>query len=188
MAGSILKLQLEWRKDLVLTYICLDGLSFFWEVSLPSSVENKGIISPFWGISAWISSLALFLFISLWFLFYNNFVCGPVMCVGLWWGFSYSVLLASPVSLGKPVINADSLAPNQNLWEGATGKLTFKISYIFGENYIFQTLKIFWRMCCKEFLSGPCFPTTHFPFSEVCIIMFISYIFFLKIFFLYIDS
>jgi len=53
------------------------------------------------------------------------------------------VLLASPVSLGKPVINADSLAPNQNLWEGATGKLTFKISYIFGENYIFQTLKIF---------------------------------------------
>ena len=117
MAGSTLKLQLEWRKDLVLTYICLDGLSFFWEVSLPSSVENKGIISPFWGISAWISSLALFLFISLWFLFYNNFVCGPVMCVGLWWGFSYSVLLASPVSLGKPVINADSLAPNQNLWE-----------------------------------------------------------------------
>lgn len=181
MAGSILKLQLEWRKDLVLTYICLGGLSFIlrsfpsifpcWEQGYNLPVLRDQCLDLIFG------SLPLHFFVIAFFI--------VILCVGLWCGFSYSVLLASPVSLGKPVINADSLAPNRNLWEGATGKLTFKISYIFGENYMFQTLKMFWRMCCKEFPSGPCFPNTHFPFSEVCTIMLVSYIFFLKFFFVH---
>ena len=41
MTQSILKLQSEWRKDLVLIYICLDGLSFILENS-PSILSYGG--------------------------------------------------------------------------------------------------------------------------------------------------
>lgn len=37
-------------------------------------------------------------------------------------------------------------------------------------------------MCSKEFPSSLCFPTTHFPFSEVCLVMLVSYIFFQRFF------
>lgn len=37
-------------------------------------------------------------------------------------------------------------------------------------------------MCSKEFPSSLCFPTTHFPFSEVCLVMLVSYIFFRRFF------
>ena len=77
------------------------------------------------------------------YLFYNNFMCEPVM----WIHVAHSVLLPSPVSLVKPVNKTYSLVSNQNLWEGATGKLTF--IYLFVFNFL---LKYSWFTMLCPFL------------------------------------